>query len=284
MNLRPENLFFSDVNVSSLPIIYTRINEAVNNPRSSTSDITDIISDDPGLTSRLLQLVNSAFYNYPGKINTISRALFIVGTQQLRDLAMGTTIINLFKGISKSLVDMDAFWRHSLACGIAAKILATYRRTGMNSEQLFVSGIVHDIGRLIMYEKKPDLSRQTLLKSKNEGYLLYDAERQVFDFTHSEVGRLLTQYWKLPVNLEEVVAFHHRPQDAQSYPLEVAIIHIADIIVHGMQLGSSGERRIPPLNRSAWDLLGLSTGILSPLMEQLERELADVQKLIFGTS
>jgi len=282
MNLQPESLFRGGICVSSLPIVYTRINEAVNNPRSSTSDITDIISDDPGLTSRLLQLVNSAFYGYPSKINTISRALFIVGTQQLRDLAMGTSIINLFEGISKSLVDMDSFWRHSIACGITAKILATYRRIGTNAEQFFVAGIVHDIGRLIIYEKMPDQAHEALLLSKSEGYMLYEAERNVFGFTHADVGRLLTQMWKLPPNLEEVVAFHHQPQMAISYPLETAIIHLADIIANGMQLGSSGEHRIPPLNNTAWDIIGLPTSILSPAMDQLEREVADIQQLIFG--
>jgi HD-like signal output (HDOD) protein len=282
MNLQPEALFRGDIRVSSLPIVYTRINEAVNNPRSSISDITEIISDDPGLTSRLLQLVNSAFYGYPGKINTISRALFIVGTQQLRDLAMGTSIINMFKGISKSLVDMDSFWRHSIACGIAAKILATYRRIGTNPEQYFVAGIVHDIGRLIIYEKIPEQASEALLLSKNEGYLLYESERKIFGFTHSDVGRLLMQIWKLPPNLEEVIAFHHQPQMASSYALETAIIHIADIIVHGMQLGTSGEHRIPPLDSNAWDLIGLPNSILSPAMDQIEREVAEIQQVIFG--
>lgn len=284
MMCTPHTLLRGDVQVASLPIIYSRINEAVNNPRSSTADISTIISDDPGLTSRLLKLVNSAFYGFPSKIDTISRALFIVGTRQLRDLALSTSIINLFNGISKSLVDMESFWRHSIACGVAAKVLATYRRTEVNVERFFVAGIVHDIGRLIIYKKKPQEAHQALLLAKNGGELLHIAERNIFGFDHAEVGRLLMQMWKLPPNIEEVVAFHHQPQRAVLYPMEAAVVHVADIIAHGLQLGSSGEHRVPPLKESAWDLIGLSTSVLSPALDQIERETADIQNLIFGNA
>jgi len=284
MMCTPDTLLRGDIQVASLPIVYSRINEAVNNPRSSNADISNIISDDPGLTSRLLKLVNSAFYGFPSKIDTISRALFIVGTQQLRDLALSTSIINLFNGISKSLVDMESFWRHSIACGVAAKVLATYRRPEVNVERFFVAGIVHDIGRLIIYKKKPEEAHQALLLAKNDGDLLHITERKIFGFDHADVGRLLMQRWKLPPNIEEVVAFHHQPQRAALYPMEAAVVHVADIIAHGLQLGSSGEHRVPALKESAWDLIGLPTSVLSPAVDQIEREAADIQNLIFGSA
>lgn len=282
MNAGPETLLRGDVQVASLPIVYTRINEAVNNPRSSTSEISSIISDDPGLASRLLKIVNSAFYGYPSRIDTISRALFIVGTQQLRDLALGTSIVHLFKGIPKTLVDMESFWRHSIACGIAAKIMAAYCRTQVNVERFFVAGLVHDIGRLILYKKKPEEAQKALILARDEGALLHRAEQDLFGFDHAAVGRLLIRMWKLPQSLEEVVACHHHPLGAAAYPLEAAMIHVADIIANGMQIGSSGEHRVPPICGKAWDLIGLPTSALSPVMDQIERECADVEKWIFG--
>jgi HD-like signal output (HDOD) protein len=92
---KPESLLKGLVELSSLPFIYIKINEAVNNPRSSMQDISDIISNDPGLSSRLLKLVNSAFYSFSSKIETVSRALLIIGTQQIRDLALATSVVNL---------------------------------------------------------------------------------------------------------------------------------------------------------------------------------------------
>ena len=103
--------------IPSLPEIFIRVNEVVNNPRSSLEDVGKVISEDTGLTARLLKIVNSAFYGFPSHIETISRAVTIVGTQQLRDLALATSVIRLFSGIPHDLLDMESFWRHSVACG-----------------------------------------------------------------------------------------------------------------------------------------------------------------------
>jgi len=278
---KPGDLLRGYVQVASLPVIYTKINEAVNNPRSSMRDISMIISDDPGLTSRLLQLVNSAFYGYPNKIETISRALLIVGTQQLRDLALATSIMSLFEGISGDLVTMESFWKHSITCGVAAKIIATYQREPQ-VERFFVAGIVHDIGRLIIYKKAAEEAREALLYCKTNAELLYSVEKKIIGVDHCEVGRALLQSWNLPPLLNEVVSFHHTPYSATLYPVETAIVHVADIIAHGMRFGTSGEAFIPPLNKKAWDLLNLPISSLSPILDQLERDLVDVERTILG--
>lgn len=282
MHDNPEDLLKGLVQVSSLPVIYSKINEAVSDPRSSMKDISTIISDDPGLTSRLLQMVNSAFYSFPSKIETVSRALFIVGTQQVRDLALATSVMSLFKGIPEDLVNMESFWKHSVACGIAAKILATYRRCEMNVERFFAAGIIHDIGRLIIYKKIPEKAREMLLRSKAEGKLLTAVEKESMGYDHSDLGRVLVNYWNLPPSLEEVVAYHHSPKNARRYPIETAVVHVADIIAHAMQLGSSGERYIPCLDEKAWEVIGIPTSVLSPTIDQLEREVHDVVHSLFG--
>jgi len=279
---KPEDLLKGLVQVSSLPDVYTKINEAVNNPRSSMKGISDIISDDPGLTFRLLQLVNSAFYGFPSKIETVSRALFIVGTQQLRDLALATSIMSLFKGVPEDLVNMESFWRHSVACGLTAKILATYRRCEMNVERFFAAGIIHDIGRLVIYKKIPETAREMLLRCKTNRELLFLVERELIGFDHAELGRVLVQFWNLPPSFEEVVAYHHSPREARRYPAETAVVHIADIIAHAMQFGNSGEQYVPPMDERAWELIGIPTSVLSPTIDQLEREMKDVVQLLFG--
>ena len=278
---KPEDLLRGYVQVSSLPIVYTKINEAVNNPRSSMVDISRIIGDDPGLTSRLLQLVNSAFYGYPNKIDTISRALLVVGTQQLRDLALATSIMSLFEGISEELVTMESFWKHSITCGVAAKIIATYRREP-NIERYFVAGIVHDIGRLIIYKKAPQEAREALLFCKTNSELLYATEKKIIGVNHCEVGRVLLQSWNLPPVLNDVVAYHHTPSQSISYSVETAIVHLADIIAHGISSSTSGEVYIPPIDKRAWDLLNLPISSLTPILDQLERDMVDVERTILG--
>lgn len=281
MSANPRELLRGYVEVSSLPMVHMKLNDAINNPRKSMADIAKIIREDPGLTARLLRLVNSAFYNFPSKVETISQAVTIVGTQQLGALALATSVMNMFKGIPEDLVSMDSFWRHSIGCGLAARVLATYRREA-NAERFFVAGMLHDIGRLLMYTKTIDQSREALLLSKNNQDLLYAAELEVFGFTHAVVGGVMLQAWKLPNSLEEVVMYHHNPKAALKFPVETAIVHVADIIAHAMQLGSSGEVYVPPLDEEAWDSLGLPPSILSTSLDQVERQFQDAVQTVLS--
>ena len=265
--------------IPSLPLIFTRIDEAVNNPKSSLADIGKIISEDPSLTARLLQIVNSALYNFPSKIETISRAVTIVGTQQLRDLALATSVMKLFRGIPEDLLSMEDFWRHSIACGVAARVLATRRREA-NVERFFVAGILHDIGRLILFLECPDSVRPMLSRCKEKGELLNKVEGEELGFDHTATGRTALQNWKLPSSLEETVAYHHNPEAAARYPLEAALIHIADIVTHVMELGSSGERLVPPMSNQAWERSGLSPSELSGVMKEVDRQYHEAIKWI----
>jgi HD-like signal output (HDOD) protein len=279
----PEDLLKSSLEVSSLPMIYYRVNEAINHPNASMADIGKIISDDPGLTVRLLRLVNSAFYGFPNKIGTITQALVIIGTKQLCDLALATSIVSLFSGIPKEFVSMESFWRHSIACGIAAKTIATFRREA-NIERFLTAGMVHDIGRFIIYKKMGDQAREALLRCKSDGGLLFLAEREMIGFDHASLGGLLLKTWRLPPSLEETVMFHHKPQEARLYPVQTAVIHVADVIVNALQWGSSGEHHVPPLDEKAWEILGLSTDILVPTIHHLKQQLNDVIHSILGGS
>jgi HD-like signal output (HDOD) protein len=272
----PESLLKGLVELSSLPFIYIKINEAVNNPRSSMQDISDIISSDPGLSSRLLRLVNSAFYSSSSKIETVSRALLVIGTQQIRDLALATSVMSLFKGIPDNLVSMESLWKHSVACGLAAKKLATAKQCESNVERFFTAGIIHDIGRLVIYKKIPETAREMILRCKTDRKPLCLVEKDVIGFDHTDLGRKLAQLWNLPPSLEEVLAYHHTPWEAKRYPLESCVVHIADHIAHEMQLGDSGEQYIPPLEENVWELSGIPAIEISSISDQLRPEFEDV--------
>jgi HD-like signal output (HDOD) protein len=279
MGYHPRTLLQSYVEISSLPMIYNRISEVANDPRASMSSIGKVIAEDPGLTVRLLRLVNSAFYSFPSEIETITQALVIIGTQQLCDLALGTSVTTLFNGIPEDLVDMKSFWRHSVACGIAAKTIATYRREP-NIERFFVMGMIHDIGRLVIYRKISDCGREVLLRCKSTGALMHLVEKELIGFDHAALGKELLESWKLPPSIVEAVAYHHVPSGARGYPTEAAVVHVADVIANATQSGSSGECFVPPLADEAWKSLGLSTSILSPALDHLERHVNDMVRTI----
>ncbi|MFN8009029.1 MAG: HDOD domain-containing protein [Terriglobia bacterium] len=271
----PSTLIKGGFEVPSLPIIFTRLNAAVNDPRASFTDISRIISEDPSLTARLLRIVNSALYSLPTKIETILRAVTIVGTQQVRDLALATSVVQLFKGIPEDLISMESFWRHSLACGVTSRILATFRREA-NVERYFVGGMLHDIGRLVICMVQPDAARAVLTRCRQHGELLNLVEMELLGFDHAAVGGFLLRTWKLPDSIQEMVAFHHRPQQSSRFPAETAIIHVADILTHVMELESSEEQLIPPLVPEAWERIGLPVSVLSGAMDQI--------RIQFGTA
>ena len=273
---KPEALLKGLVELSSLPFIYIKINEAVNSPLSSIQDISEIISGDPSLTSRLLRLVNSPFFGFRSKIDTISQALLMVGTRQIRELALATSVMSLFKGIPGHLVNMESLWKHSVACGLAARMLAAGLRSNNNVERFFTAGIIHDIGRLIIYKKLPETAKKMILRCKNSEEPLYLVEKEVIGFNHSEIGSTLAQLWNLPHSLEVVLAYHHFPWLAKLYTVDACVIHIADYIAHAMQLGDSGEWYIPPLDERVWGLSKIPASVLSSIPDKLMPEFEDV--------
>jgi HD-like signal output (HDOD) protein len=256
--------------ISSLPTIFYQINEAVEDPECSFVEIGEIISGDPSLAARLLRIVNSSFFGFPSKIETISHAVTIVGMAQLHDLALATTVVNQFKGIQKNLMSMEKFWLHSVATGLAARIIAVYRREP-NADRFYLMGMLHDLGRLVLFLNVPE-QMQKVMNSYEEGGVLYEVENQTLGADHAGVVGMLLEMWKLPEMLQEAVAYHHMPSQSPRYPTAASIVHVADIIAHGMELGTCGERYVPPLNAKAWEMLDLPINLVSSIVEQVDRQ------------
>lgn len=265
--------------LGSLPDIYQRISQVVNNPRSTAKDIGKITSEDPGLTGRLLRLVNSAFFGFPSKIETVSRAVMIVGTDQLRDLSLATSVVEMFDKVPQEIVDMNSFWKHSIACGVCARVIAGLRRE-QNVERFFVAGLLHDIGSMILYIKKPDESIQMIQKAKNEKKNLHVVEKEVLGFDHAQIGGALLSEWRLPLTLQTAVNYHHAPHKTTNYRLEVYLVHVAEMVVNALDLGSSGETFVPSLDYQALDFLKLGPEQLTNMMIEIDKQYQDVIKII----
>ncbi len=267
------------IKLPSLSPIFNQINEAISNPRSSATQVANIISKDSGLSARLLKIVNSAFYNFPSKIDTISRAVAIIGTKQLSTLALGTCVTSSFKDIPSNIIDMRSFWEHSIACGIIARIISSYKNN-TNTERFFLAGLIHDVGRLIIFKYLPAQAKEALLRARKTNSLLCKTEEEIIGFNHALMGGMLLKEWKLPVILENTIRQHHAPKACQT-SLEPAIIHLADIITNALGRGTSGERFVPPLDVKAWEDIGLSTGILSATIKQADRHIAETVHIFF---
>lgn len=275
MGKSPYDLVNGSERLLSAPLVYAELNKAISSARTSVGYISTIISQDAGLSARLLRVVNSAFFGFPRKIDTISRAVLIVGTEQLRDLALATQVMAYFKRIPEKYITMESFWRHSVACGIAARMIASLCRES-NLERFFVAGILHDIGRLVIYDRIPKQAEEILVEARQSSRSMYDIESNTLGYDHAAVGGALLKAWRLPLNLEEIISCHHSPLLANRYKHDTSIIHIADAIVHALQLGNSGEKFVPVIREEAWKMLELSEDVVPQIFDFVERQANEV--------
>ncbi len=273
MSLSPQSLVNQSLELVSPPSTYAQLDALIRDPESAIDDISSVINTDPALTTRLLRIVNSPFYGFPSQINTISRAITIVGTRELTNLVLATSVMNAFKGIPQSLMNTDDFWRHSLACAMTARHLAELcdeRAT----ERFFIAGLLHNIGALVLYQSLPELAREAINSAKFGHEVLHHAEQRIIGFDHTEAGEALIQAWRLPDSLAAVARYHHSPMQAPYFNQDVAFVHVADVLASGVPFGHSGDQHVPPLDPDAWDSLGLTpekaVSVLPAVAEQLD--------------
>ena len=279
----PRDLISEDETIFSLPEIYFELQEGLNDPDKTFQDIGEIIRCDAALTARLLKIVNSPFFGFPSEIETISHAISIIGMNQLTDLALATLVIYQFRGIPNSLFNMEKFWRHSMSCGVAARSIAEFRGE-KNVERFYLAGILHDIGRLVIFKKEPALAREAFVRSKEQPENIFLSERELMGFDHADVGGELLKAWKLPPRLVEAVAFHHQPQAAKRYPFGAAVIHTSDYIVHVLNASSDDEFSEPQLHPKSWDIIGLDADDFEFMKDKVKRQYEGLVRMFFGDS
>jgi HD-like signal output (HDOD) protein len=257
--------------------VISEIEAVLDDSTSTLTNLGEVIEKDPDLAGRLLRLGNSAFFGFPNRLETVSEAVSLIGIQQVQDLILASCVIEIFDGISPDLVNMESFWKHSLACGIGARCLAIARQMP-GAEKFFVAGLLHDLGRLVLFSRVPDKAADVFALYQRQRMLLREAEMRILEFDHAQIGEALMRYWKYPANLVQAVACHHRPLSAAVFQLESSVVHLADYLVHAMQMGSSGEHFVPPLDMKAWERLGLSTSILESVMQAVDDQITAVEQ------
>lgn len=279
MTAELESLIAKSVTLASLPETVTRTQALINSPDSSATEIGDSLSHDPALTARLLRIVNSPYYGFAAQIETVSRAITLIGTLELLDLVLATSVVRLFDDIPRELVTMDKFWEHSLYTAVTARILAQ-RGRAPNTERYFIAGLIHDIGELVLFSQRPLQSAEALRLVQEKPGEQLAAERQVFGFTHGQVGAELARAWNLPPSLVTAIQHHHAPDDADSFQLEAAIVHCADAIGISVKSALPERDALPYLSGEAWDLLGIPRDDIESLIDQADTQFADIRDAI----
>jgi len=269
----------------TLPAIITRILEVLEDDSSSARDLERVVSCDQSISARVLRIANSAYYGFSRGITTIHRAIVILGFQTVRGLALGSSIFEtFFGGEQDSSFDRTAFWLHSIACSRCAMSLGKKVR-GIDPEEAFLGGLVHDIGMVVMDHVMHEKYRPILEQAVQEGKPLNQLERQTWGFDHADVGGWLAEHWKFPPSLLEAICFHHRVTRSVNAPSAlVAVIHLADFSAHKAGMSVTGNRNGGDLQDEALRLARVDEGELATLADRIRDEREQIEAFFTAMS
>jgi putative nucleotidyltransferase with HDIG domain len=266
-----------DAKLPETPTIITELNEVIADSFATSNDVAQVVNKSPSLAALLLKIVNSAYYGFPSRIDRISRAVTIIGTKEISGLALGICVMRAFNDIPAEVLDMQAFIRHSLACGMIARILGALRNMEQ-TEQLFVSGLLHDIGKLIVFKYFPEHAQTYLRLAASSSDCVFHAEKAVIGMNHTQIGQYLLKKWSLPPVLENNVVFHHAPAKAPD-PIQAGIVQLADLIANGLGIGTSGEHTVPSVDEEVLDGIGVSSSTLQMVIRQAMHQLGPMEAI-----
>ena len=256
------------------PFVFQQITKVLNNPKASALNIAAIISEDAAITAKILKLSNSAYYGLAQEVNSVKQAVVIIGMQTIKSLVLSSSLIDAFtKGKKVDGLYAESYWRHSLSVAIMAKIIARISRKSNLSfqEAAFSAGILHDIGKLVIatyIPEKHDIKMQYIKSnSSNE----YEAELNVLDCTHVEIGQYFAESWKLPKELADAVYFHHAPASAPGDDLLPYVIHLANYLTHDSNENNfyGMTRETTPHYQNIWEKLGINPDMRDKFIEEL---------------
>jgi HD-like signal output (HDOD) protein len=225
----------------TLPAMMATITRLMQDPRTSADELGRAISTDPSLVSKVLKLVNSAFYGFPGRISTITQAIVILGFSTIRNVVLTTSVLKAFGKSGTPGVDVGKFWEHSLLTGAIARSLAMEREAHF-VEETFIAGLLHDMGRIVLSQKLPEEFAK-VAEAKQKGMPQLEAEQRMLHLTHGDIGGWLARKWNLPMPFAEVMRLHHFPtrieeSDSAGQPDTrnlVFMVHAADALAKGFK-------------------------------------------------
>lgn len=278
-----ESTIKSISHIATLPEITLRIIELVEDPTSTAQDLHKIISNDPALCSRILKVVNSAFYGLPRQIGSINRAIVLLGLNAVKNIAIAASLAKLFRGGELCpMFNARDLWVHSIATAATAKLIADELKLNLPDEA-FLAGLIHDIG--IMVEMQGDRHKLVeVFEKMNFGEdgipteNMMDCEREVFGATHQEFGAALCEKWKFPKSFGAVAGHHHDPMELPEQNRTLAwVVYVADRIAAAGEHGFRADLRDLTIDPAALTTLRLTEEQLERINARLPQAIEDVE-------
>jgi putative nucleotidyltransferase with HDIG domain len=270
------NLINRTLELPTLPEVLLRMNEVMANSKSSVDDVARVIATDPAVAANILRLVNSAYYGLQVRVSTVSLAVSVMGFAMTSKIALKAAVFSRFakRGSAVAGFDPEGFWRHSIFSAVAARTIGreSERFANADPEDLYTCGLLHDIGKILLFEKMPERYAEVLGDVERTGRPETEAERDVLGFTHAEAGSVLAIKWSLPEDLAIAIRYHHAP-DKDTYRKSLShLIHLADHLAWSASFPSTRVARTATLEPSAYDELGIDPARVEELLPQIHED------------
>lgn len=277
--LSVRSILTGNVKLASPPELFLKLNEVLENPEADLRDACALIENDPGLSARILRIANSPFFGIPGKVTSLRRALNIVGLQEIQLLVLTTLVIDKFSNFANGLMTMKEFWAKSVRCALTVRLLATYQRYDRCVQTLFLCDLLHEIGRLVVYHRLPELARAAALLARSEKISFQQGERRVIGFDHYQVGAELARLWRLPEIIAATIEHHDAPKNAIGFSREAALVAQAQSFVYSRYAGhDSWDTIVTDTDKLELSLAAGAT--LAELAQKLDQQFDQIFKLI----
>jgi HD-like signal output (HDOD) protein len=264
--------------ISSLPEITTKIIEVVEDPRATAHTMHEIVKNDPALASKILKVVNSAFYGLPSQIASLDRAIVMLGLSAVKNIALAASLAKLLKpGNLSDQFEARDLWRHCISVGVCGRML-TKAAHGHANDEAFVAGLVHDMGLLVEFQLFPDQLAQVVGKCQDTDLVFCDVETELIGANHQQFGAALSAKWKFPPTLRCVISHHHNPAILKPEFRRIAtLVNIADTICCQQQHGFWLTGHLQQITEESLTLVGVTAEQVADLVDELPERIEEAE-------
>ncbi|MCC6748532.1 MAG: HDOD domain-containing protein [Deltaproteobacteria bacterium] len=263
-------------NLPTLPMVALQVSELVNDPDCDSAHIAQVMQEDQALTSRVLALVNSAYYAIPGGVADVRRAISYLGYNTVYQLVLTVSVFQNLPAVPGTKFSIRELWKHSLGVAIASEAVAKHLKHPA-PEEAFTAGLLHDIGKVAMASVAHKILEEVVQSAVQKGVTFRESEREIGLPGHDYVGRRLSEKWRLPASVQAAIGYHHSldPRARLSLPKTAHamadVVALADVICRRCNIGNGGDEVIPEPVQEVLDRLNLSDTALVSVADELPR-------------
>lgn len=272
--------------IPALPTVVYELSKIINDPMSSTTDVEKVMSTDQGLTLKVLRLVNSAYYAIPGGVSSLSRAIAYIGFDSVHQLVLGASIIKALQSKGTPEFDLTQFWKHAIGVAVASESIAKFVRHPMPSD-LFICGLVHDMGKIALYVVDPETLLQIVRRCKIKKCTFAEAEGELETIRHTIIGQMLANKWNLPSIVQAAIKYHHTKEATHRVNVtaeinrSVDIVLLANLLINALKFGQSGHEKVIGVPKDVMERLTINPDEgLKQVLTNIKADLARAEDFV----